>query len=92
MQIWLKKIIDEIQLAVTEDKQELKRIQNGESGGIDKLNVTQEVIKADIDLTAEKMAEIFNGLQEEETWPSDWRKGLICKIKKSEMKDCNNQR
>ncbi|XP_076101199.1 uncharacterized protein LOC143070989 [Mytilus galloprovincialis] len=87
-------IIEEIDLGewtVAEVKRALKKTQNGKSAGID--SVTPELIKADIDLTAEKMAEIFNSLWEEENWPSDWRKGLICKIfKKGDMTDCNNWR
>ena len=87
-------IIDEIDLGewtVAEVKRALKKTQNGKSAGID--SVTPKLIKADIDLTAEKMAEIFNSLWEEENWPSDWRKGLICKIfKKGDMTDCNNWR
>ena len=49
------------------------KTQNGKSAGID--SVTLELIKTDINLTAEKMAEIFNSPWEEEKWPSDWRKG-----------------
>ncbi|CAC5367196.1 unnamed protein product [Mytilus coruscus] len=63
----LAKIIDEIELGkwtVVEVKRALKKTQNRKSAGIDSL--TSELIKADTDLTAEKMTEIFNSLWEEE--------------------------
>ncbi|CAG2221659.1 unnamed protein product [Mytilus edulis] len=56
-------IIDEIDLGEwTKDevKRALKKTQNMKSTGID--CVTPELIKVDIDFTAEKMAEIFNSL------------------------------
>ncbi|CAG2211422.1 unnamed protein product [Mytilus edulis] len=70
-------IIEEIDLGewtVAEVKRALKKTQNGKSAGID--SVTPELIKADIDLTAEKMAEIFNSLWEEEKLAIRLEKGI----------------
>ncbi|VDI82242.1 Hypothetical predicted protein [Mytilus galloprovincialis] len=84
-------IIDEIELGelTAEVKRALKKTQNGKSAGID--SVITGLIKADINLTTKKIAEIFNSLWEKEKWPSDWRKRMILKIfKKSDMTDDNN--
>ncbi|CAG2210748.1 unnamed protein product [Mytilus edulis] len=59
-------IIDEIELGewTAEVKRALKKTQNGKSAGID--SVITGLIKADINLTTEKIAEIFNSLWEKE--------------------------
>ncbi|CAG2243882.1 unnamed protein product [Mytilus edulis] len=78
-------VLEEGEWTIAEVKRTLKKKQNEKSTGID--SVTPKRLKTDIDVIAEKMAEIFN---------SYWRKkhchqtgkGLICKIfKKGYMKD-----
>ena len=69
----------------------LKQIKNGKSAGID--NIPPEILKADIDVTADILHPLIKQIWEKEYLPSDWNKGLIVKIpKKRNLSECDNWR
>lgn len=69
----------------------LKRTKNGKAAGSNK--VGPELLKADMELTATKLAILYNRILIMERWPKVWKKALIVKIcKKGSLCDCHNWR
>ena len=76
---------------IQEIQKALKTLRNGKAPGIDQ--ITAEMLKADIEQTSNELKHIFKLIWEKETVPTQWKKGLICKIpKKGNLQECNNWR
>jgi len=55
--------------------------------------VGPDLLRADMEGTAGRLARCYNRLWEAERWSKVWKKGLIVKIfKKGDLRDCNNWR
>ena len=84
--------IEEIDLGrwrVQEVKNALKNTKAGKAAGIDE--VGPDLLRADMEGTAGRLARCYNRLWEAERWPKVWKKGLIVNIfKKGDLCDCNN--
>ena len=63
----------EIQLA-------LSQLKNGKPAGLD--NIYKEVLKVDLEITAEMLYPLLEKIWKEEKIPVDWEEGLIIKIPK----------
>ena len=69
----------------------IKAMKSGKAPGAD--GVTAEMLKADVDVTAPILTEIFKQIWEEGQIPEVWKTGLIFKLpKKGDLGDCNNWR
>ena len=74
-----------------EIKSTLKTLKNGKAAGSDE--ITAEVLKADIEHTAEVLEDLFKDIWTTEIIPSGWREGLIVKLpKKGDLRKCGNWR
>ena len=63
----------------------------GKAAGVDE--VGPDLLRADMEGKASRLAKCYNRLWEVERWPKVWKKGLIVKIfKKGDLCDCNNWR
>ena len=72
-----------------EVKHAIKYLKNRKSPGID--NIYAEMLKADTVTSANILLYLFVTTWEEETLPSNWRKGLIVKLaKKGVLQICDN--
>ena len=61
----------------------------GKAAGVDE--VGPDLLRADMEDTASRLARCYNRLWESEKWPQVWKKGLIVKIfKKGDLRECNN--
>ena len=68
-----------------------KALNNGKAAGVDQ--VSAEMLKADPEQTSLELKRIFSLIWEKETVPTQWKKGLICKIpKKGNLQECGNWR
>ena len=77
--------------SMEEIKKAVKALKNGKAPGVDQ--VTAEMMKADLECTSTELMGIFNIIWEQEKVPTQWTKGLICKIpKKGNLQDCGNWR
>ena len=66
-------------------------MKSGKAPGAD--GVTAEMLKADVNVTAPILTEIFKQIWEEGQIPEAWRTGLIFKLpKKGDLGDCNSWR
>ena len=66
-------------------------MKSGKAPGAD--GVTVEMLKADVNVTAPILTEIFKQIWEEGQIPEAWKTGLIFKLpKKGDLGDCNNWR
>ena len=55
--------------------------------------ITAEMLKADIDLSARTLTDLFGKIWRQEKIPMDWSKGVIIKLpKKGDLKNCDNWR
>ena len=69
----------------------IKAMKSGKASGAD--GVTAEMLKADVNVTAPILTEIFKQTWEEGQIPEAWKTGLIFKLpKKGDLGDCNNWR
>jgi len=69
----------------------IKSLKNGKAAGVD--SICAEVLKADTSLTAERLLPLFEMIWEQESFPTDWKEGIIVKLpKKGDLTDCNNWR
>jgi hypothetical protein len=69
----------------------LKALRNGKAPGADQISA--EMLKADPEQTSIELKRIFDLIWEKETVPTQWTKGLICKIpKKGNLQHCGNWR
>ena len=69
----------------------IKAMKSGKAPGAD--GVTAEILKADVNVTAPILTEIFKQIWEEGQIPEVWKTGLIFKLpKKGDLGDCNNWR
>ena len=69
----------------------IKAMKKGKAPGAD--GVTAEMLKADVNVTAPILTEIFKQIWEEDQIPEAWKTGLIFKLpKKGDLGDCNNWR
>ena len=76
---------------VAEIKKALKELRNRKATGVD--NISPEVLKVDLDITANMLHPLFEKIWNEGEMPSDWRCGLLIKIpKKSDTANCDNWR
>ena len=67
----------------------IKAMKSGKAPGAD--GVTAEMLKADVNVTAPILTEIFKQIWEESQIPEEWKTGLIFKLpKKGDLGDCNN--
>ena len=74
---------------IQEIKRAVKDLRNGKASGADQ--ITAEMLKADIEQTSKEMKRIFDLIWEKEKIPTQWTKGLICKIpKKGNLQECGN--
>ena len=74
-----------------EIKAALKSMKSGKAPG--RNSITAELLKADKDLAAEQMEELFKVIWEKEVIPDEWKKGIIVKIpKKGDLTVCDNYR
>ena len=84
--------IGEIELGcwrLQEVKDALKGTKPGKAPGVDE--VGPELLRSDMEGTAQRLTRCYNRLWETEMWPEVWKKGLIVKIfKKADLRDCNN--
>jgi len=74
---------------VAEIKTTLKELRNRKATGVD--NISPEVLKVDLDITANMLHPLFEKIWNEGEMPSDWRCGLLIKIpKKGDTAICDN--
>ena len=78
-------------LSIEEIKKAMKQTKKGKQGGFD--GVTEEMLTADIDSSAQVLNKLYEKVWDEEQIPEDWKKGLISKIpKKGSLTECGNWR
>jgi hypothetical protein len=65
---------------VIEIKKALKELKRGKAAGID--NIPPEVLKVDLDITANMLHPLFEKIWNEGEMPYDWKCGLLIKIPK----------
>jgi Reverse transcriptase (RNA-dependent DNA polymerase)/Domain of unknown function (DUF6451) len=69
----------------------LKELKNRKAAGIDE--IPAEILKADVDTTAEALLPLFRDVWINESLPEDWLQGIIIKIpKKGDLSECKNWR
>lgn len=69
----------------------IRLLKNNKAAGVD--GVPAEFLKADPFATAELLLPLFQAIWEHETYPSEWKDGIIVKVpKKGSLKHCNNWR
>ena len=85
----INKEIEEGPVTKLEIRNAIKDMKNGKVAGID--NITEEMMKADIDTTVDVLDQLLSLIWEEERIPEDWCKGLIVKLhKKGDLANCGN--
>jgi len=76
---------------VAEIKKVLKELRSGKAAGVD--NISPEVLKVDLDITANMLHPLFEKIWNEGEMPNDWRCGLLIKItKQGDTANCDNWR
>ena len=76
---------------VEEIKKALKTLKNNKAAGPD--NIPAEILKADIDLSANTLLPLINKIWREEKCPDDWKNGHIAILpKKGDLSQCSNYR
>ena len=74
---------------VIEIKQALKELKRGKAAGVD--NILPEVLKVDLDITANMLHPLFEKIWNEGEMPNDWKCGSLIKIpKKGDTASCDN--
>lgn len=74
-----------------EIKNAIKKLKNNKAPGID--NITSELLKADIDTTAQWLKKLYDEIWEKEETPSEWAKGILVTLpKKGDLSKCQNWR
>jgi hypothetical protein len=69
----------------------LKELRNGKAAKVD--NISPEVMKVDLDITADILYPLFERIWTEGEMPNDWRCGLLIKLpKKGDTANCDNWR
>ena len=86
--------LEEISIGhITKDeiKKALKQMQNGKAGGTD--GITAELLKADMEITATILEDLFLTIWDNDLVPKEWKQGIIVKIpKKGDLSVCDNYR
>ena len=76
---------------VAEIKKALKELRSRKAAGVD--NTSPEVLKVDLDITANILEPLFKKIWNKGEMPNDWRCGLLIKIpKKGDTVNCDNWR
>jgi hypothetical protein len=65
-------------------KKALKELRSGKAAGVD--NIPPEVLKVDLDITANMLHPLFENIRNGDEMPNDWRCGLLIKIPKKDSK------
>ena len=87
----INKEIEEGPVTKLQIKNAIKDMKNSKAAGID--NITEEMMKADIDTTVDVLHQLLSLIWEEERIPEDWCKGLIVKLPKNgDLTNCSNWR
>ena len=74
---------------VVEIKKALKELRSGKAAGVD--NISPEVMKVDLDITANMLHPLFEKIWNEGEMTNDWKCGLLIKIpKKGDTANCDN--
>lgn len=69
----------------------INKLKKDKAPGIDE--ITGDLLKVDIQNTAELLHPLFIKIWQEERFPEDWKKGIIIKLpKKGDLKNCTNWR
>jgi endonuclease/exonuclease/phosphatase family metal-dependent hydrolase len=77
--------------SLQEIQEAVKALKNRKAPGVDQ--ITAEMLKADVEVTSKKLKDLFEIIWEKEEVPTQWNKGLICKIpKKGNLQECRNWR
>ena len=77
--------------SLAEIKAAIRSLKLNKSAGPD--NITAEILKADINLSAENLSPFITKVWENETFPDDWKNGFITVLpKKGDLSDCDNHR
>ena len=72
-----------------EIKTAINALKNGKACGVDCINA--EMLKADIESSAEVLADFCRSIWASETIPENWTRGLIVKLpKKGNLSTCDN--
>ena len=64
----------------------MNELQRGKAAGVD--NIPPEVLKVDLDITANMLHPIFENIWNEGEMPNDWKCGLLIKITKGDTANC----
>jgi hypothetical protein len=76
---------------IQEVKAAIHSLKNDKAPGPDL--ITAEMLKADIDLSARTLTDLFDKIWRQEKIPTDWSKGIIIKLpKKGDLNNCDNWR
>jgi hypothetical protein len=76
---------------LVEIKKAPTELRNGKAAGVH--NISPEVIKVDLDITAHMLHPLFEKMWTEGETPNDWRCGLLVKLpKKGDRANCDNWR
>jgi len=69
----------------------IKSMKNGKAAGAD--NIPAEVLKVDPYISAYILLPLFQDIWQTETFPKEWREGIIVKVpKKGDLSQCRNWR
>lgn len=86
----------ELPIDITEPTNEeviaaLRAMKNGKAAGSDM--ITADILKIDVQVTADILLPLIKRIWTEETFPQEWREGIIVKIpKKSDLQNCEGWR
>ena len=76
---------------IEEIKSAIKGLKNNKAAGPD--NITAEILKADVNLSAEILFPIIHKIWSNETFPDDWKNGFITILaKKGDLSKCDSYR
>jgi len=74
-----------------EIRRAIKSLKNGKALG--EVIITAELLKADLEFTADRVKELIDTIWSLEKVPRKWKRGLIMKIlKKGNLRECKNWR
>ena len=74
-----------------EVKKTLKELRNGKAAGAH--NISPEVMKVDLDITANMLHPLFDKIWTEGEMPNEWKCGVLVKLpKKVDTENCDNWR
>jgi hypothetical protein len=77
--------------SIEEIEKAIKSMKSNKAPGYDQ--ITSEMLKADVELSAQALHPIFEKIWETEEFPEDWLKGILVKVpKKGDLSNCDNWR